>query len=146
MERLPADQFELEVIALTRGSAGSSLYKQGAWSHRASKAVSVIDTVGAGDAFSAALVMSLLHRRPLEEIHDLAVYVAQFVCSQAGATPWLPDTLRKRLGTQRNLFGAAVWRDHVDLNVGSTRREIDVVADFGAQFHLPVIVQGRTLC
>jgi fructokinase len=50
----------------------------------------VVDTVGAGDSFTAALCVGLLQRRPLTEINDLANRVAAFVCSQKGATPVLP--------------------------------------------------------
>jgi fructokinase len=52
------------------------------------------DTIGAGDAFTAALVMGLLQNRPLYEINERANQVAAFVCSQSGATPLLPDEFK----------------------------------------------------
>jgi fructokinase len=56
----------------------------------------VVDTVGAGDAFTAALTMGLLNKLDLDEVHIFAAQVARFVCSHAGATPALPTDLRNR--------------------------------------------------
>ena len=52
------------------------------------------DTIGAGDAFTAALVVGYLAGRPLDEINRLANEVAAFVCSRPGGMPTLPDSLR----------------------------------------------------
>ncbi|HEX7654779.1 MAG TPA: carbohydrate kinase [Verrucomicrobiae bacterium] len=93
MEAL-ASRFELQLVALTRAERGSLLYQGGQWSELPGRAFQVVDTVGAGDAFTAALVMGLLHRYPLQEIHRVADSVATFVCSHHGATPELPPTLR----------------------------------------------------
>jgi fructokinase len=54
----------------------------------------VRDTVGAGDAFTATLLVGLLERRPLVEISARANAVAAYVCSQPGATPPIPPELR----------------------------------------------------
>jgi fructokinase len=92
IERL-ALMFGLQVVALTRGPAGSLLFQEGQWSDCPSKPIEVVDTVGAGDAFTAALVMGLLCRMPLDEINFRADAVARYVCSRAGATPPLPKEL-----------------------------------------------------
>lgn len=89
-----ADRFGLSLIALTRGAHGSLLLADGAWSDHPGQAVAVRDTIGAGDAFSAALVVGSLTGRPLGEINGHANDVASFVCSQAGGTPRLPESLR----------------------------------------------------
>jgi len=87
--------FDLRVVALTCGPRGSVLFtKDGVFEH-AGVPVDVVDTVGAGDAFTAALVMGLLAGRPLDEINDRANRLAAFVCSQPGATPPLPAHLRQ---------------------------------------------------
>ena len=54
----------------------------------------VVDTVGAGDAFSAALALGMLAGYDLDRLNDYANRVAAFVCSRAGATPPIPDDLR----------------------------------------------------
>ena len=77
------------VVALTRGACGSLLYlpSDDRWSDCPSRPVEVVDTVGAGDSFTAALVLGLLHNLDLDEINFVANEVARYVCSQAGATP-----------------------------------------------------------
>jgi fructokinase len=54
----------------------------------------VCDTIGAGDSFTAALVVGRLAGRPLDEINRHANEVAAFVCSRPGGTPSLPDALK----------------------------------------------------
>jgi fructokinase len=99
IERLAQD-FNLQVVALTRGPNGSLLYRKEEqeehWSDCVSRPVEVVDTVGAGDSFTAALVLGLLHKMDLDEINDLANDVARFVCSQPGATPILPKEFARR--------------------------------------------------
>jgi len=95
MEKLAQD-FGLRHVALTRGPNGSLLYQLGRWSMQPPPPVQVVDTVGAGDSFTAALVMGLLAEMDLDAIHAAAAEVAGYVCSQAGATPVLPPQLRER--------------------------------------------------
>jgi fructokinase len=85
----------LRLVALTRGAAGSVLAAAGRTSERPAQAAAVVDTVGAGDAFTAALIIGLLRGRPLEAIHDHASRLAAFVCGQRGATPPIPAHLRE---------------------------------------------------
>jgi fructokinase len=89
--------FDLRIVALTRGDCGSLLYRGGQWSEQPHKPITVADTVGAGDSFSAALVTGLLVEMDLDEVHNFASDVARFVCSQPGAMPVLPSEFRKRL-------------------------------------------------
>ncbi len=87
-----AETFDLQLVALTRGPQGSLLFdrKGKRWSDCASRPVKVADTVGAGDSFTAALVLGLLHKMDLDEINSIANEVARYVCSQPGAMPTLP--------------------------------------------------------
>jgi fructokinase len=89
-----AERFDLLLVAFTRGERGSLLYQRGDWSDRPGQKLDIVDTIGAGDAFTAALVMGLLNQFSLEDIHQIAADVAAFVCSQPGATPILPAELR----------------------------------------------------
>ena len=50
--------------------------------------------VGLGDAFTAAAATGLLRGHDLERINDFANAVAGYVCSQPGATPEIPPSLR----------------------------------------------------
>ncbi|MDB5338009.1 MAG: sugar kinase, ribokinase [Planctomycetaceae bacterium] len=91
-------RYGLRLVALTRGGDGSSLCNKWRVSHHPGHRVEqVADTVGAGDSFTAALVMGLLHQDDLDVIHDRAARLASFVCTQRGATPRIPDGLRSKL-------------------------------------------------
>ena len=89
-----ATMFGLSMIALTRGAGGSLLMADGIWSDDPGRPVAVSDTIGAGDAFTAALVVGRLAGRSLDAINRHASEVAAFVCSQPGGTPTLPEALR----------------------------------------------------
>jgi fructokinase len=91
MAQLP----RLRVIALTRGAQGSTLFDRDLPQGHTlpARQVTVKDTVGAGDAFTAALVAGILKGRNLATMHEHAVEVAAFVCWQSGATPKLPAAL-----------------------------------------------------
>ena len=92
-----AQTFSLRLVALTRGANGSLLYEEeGRWSDCPSRPVKVVDTVGAGDSFTAALVLGLLRKMDLDEINALANEVARYVCSRKGATPSLPAKFARR--------------------------------------------------
>jgi len=89
-----AGRFGLKVVAVTRGTGGSLLFADGAWSDHPGVRVEVVDTIGAGDAFTAAMTVGLLAGRPLDEINHRANAVAAFVCTRPGGTPALPESLR----------------------------------------------------
>jgi fructokinase len=88
------DRFELRAVALTKGANGSVLLAGGKILSRSVPPQAVVDTVGAGDAFTAALAMGLLRGCDLAEIHRIASETAGYVCSCPGATPALPEHLR----------------------------------------------------
>ena len=87
------ESYGLRLIALTRGAKGSRLYGPAGDSAHPGFPAAIIDTVGAGDAFTAAITLGLLHNRPLDTINEHANRVAAYVCSQSGATPGIPDSL-----------------------------------------------------
>jgi len=88
------DRYDLRLVVLTKGSAGSRLYTGDRDSvHQGIPVAAVADTVGAGDAFTAATVVGVLKGDDLDEINDHANRVAAYVCSQKGATPELPAEL-----------------------------------------------------
>jgi fructokinase len=95
IERL-ARTFNLKLVALTRGPNGSLLYQEGRCSDCPSRPAKVVDTVGAGDSFTAALVLGLLRKMDLDEINAIANDVARYVCSQAGATPSMPAEFARK--------------------------------------------------
>ncbi len=95
-----AKKFSLRLVALTRGPAGSLLFQGGNWSDCPSVPIQIVDTVGAGDAFTAALVMGLLQKMGLDEVNSFADEVARHVCSSTGATPPLPERFSLRFSAR----------------------------------------------
>ncbi len=86
-------RFALSLIALTKGGQGSLLFTPETHSIQPGLPVEVADTVGAGDAFTAALAMGLLAGLDLDVIGAHANRVASYVCTQHGATPPMPPEL-----------------------------------------------------
>jgi fructokinase len=65
--RALSERFDLRLAALTRGICGSLLVaSDGVWESSAPR-TEVADTVGAGDAFAAALLVGILAGRSLDE-------------------------------------------------------------------------------
>ncbi len=84
-------RYSLQLVALTRGCEGSLLLDAfGQSSDLPGVPITVEDTVGAGDAFTAALAIGLLMKLSLVDLHTWASDFAAFVCTQAGATPEIP--------------------------------------------------------
>jgi fructokinase len=84
----------LGLAVLTRGEKGSLILSPDTVSDLPGESVQVVDTIGAGDAFTAALVLGHLKQWPLDEINRYAAAVAAHVCSQPGAMPEMPGELR----------------------------------------------------
>ena len=59
------------------------------------------DTIGAGDAFTAAVALGLWAGQPLGRINDAANKLAAYVCSRPGATPHVPAEYRSWLEDKR---------------------------------------------
>lgn len=81
------ERYPLRLIALTKGGRGSRLRGRAGDSVHPGFAVSVVDTVGAGDSFTAAVIVGLLDGQSLDEINERANRVASLVCGHAGAVP-----------------------------------------------------------
>ena len=91
-------RYELQVVALTRGSEGATLLTRDTIDHCPAPPTSVKDTVGAGDAYTAAMIVGLQNGWSLPKVNQQAVRVAAYVCSQSGATPDLPRELVQSFG------------------------------------------------
>jgi len=86
------EQFGLDLVVMTRGADGALLVSQTEIVAQPGIPTTVRDTVGAGDAFTAALAMGLLRGESLSEIARNACKIAAAVCAQPGAVPELPTT------------------------------------------------------
>lgn len=91
------ERFSLKNVIFTQGSLCSEVYgPEGLLSHRDTPKVKVVDTVGAGDSFTATYIMARLEGKPVEDAHSLAVELAAYVCTCSGAINSVPESLKKR--------------------------------------------------
>ena len=86
-------RFNLRLVIYTCGANGSYVISEEGVSSQPTPKVSVVDTVGAGDSFTASFCAALINGFPISEAHAIAVKVAAFVCTQQGAMPILPRNL-----------------------------------------------------
>jgi fructokinase len=77
----------LELVAMTRGAEGALLVSKDVVVSQPGIPTKIVDTVGAGDSFAAALIIGLLQGEAHETILRKACEVASAVCSQSGAVP-----------------------------------------------------------
>lgn len=81
------DAHAIERICVTAGAAGAGLLWDGEWYWESGRRVTVQDTVGAGDAFLAALLSATLRDGAPRKALAAACRIGEFVATQPGATP-----------------------------------------------------------
>ena len=101
------------LVVVTDGADGADGYRHtGPPEHRPGRRVDVVDTIGAGDAFTAGLLTGLVRRRlhrngrigsisegTLADILDEAILISAITCERAGADPPRLDELSPVLRT-----------------------------------------------
>jgi fructokinase len=85
------------MVAMTLGPHGSRLSTRCETSEHPGFPIKLVDTVGAGDAFTAGMVHAYLRGAPLREVAEIGNLCGSFVASQSGATPPLPPELIERI-------------------------------------------------
>lgn len=81
------ERYDLQLVILTKGADGSEVITATEAIPQTVGKVEVVDTVGAGDSFTAAFVVSYLRGDSLSEAQRLANETAAYVCSCKGAMP-----------------------------------------------------------
>jgi fructokinase len=81
------DILGLKLVCITRGAKGSLIVSADETSEHPGYRIHVADTVGAGDAFTAALVYHYLRRASVPTLNEAANRMGAWVSSQVGATP-----------------------------------------------------------
>lgn len=84
----------LQMVAVTRGGRGSLLVRREEWSEHPGFPVQVVDQIGAGDAFTAAITHYLLRGAELATLNEAGNRWGAWVASQSGAMPPLPEAVR----------------------------------------------------
>jgi fructokinase len=81
------EAYQLERLIVTRGEHGAFIMtKDGVVNGKPVPVKNLVDTVGAGDAFSAVTIAGILQNKPIQETLDSALAFASKVCEQQGAT------------------------------------------------------------
>ena len=81
------DHYALRLVILTKGADGSEVITADEVIPQPAGEAKVVDTVGAGDSFTAAFVVAYLQGKSLAEAQRLASDTAAYVCSCKGAMP-----------------------------------------------------------
>jgi len=81
------DEFPLQLVCITMGGSGSLLVAREAFDQHPGVPVQVADTIGAGDAFTAALTTYYLKGAPLPVLNEAGNRWGSWVASQSGAMP-----------------------------------------------------------
>jgi len=82
------DQYALKIVAITRGDKGSELYtKEGHFQAKINRVSSIVDTVGAGDAYSSMLAVGIIKGWEPARILSIASMFASRICEIRGAIP-----------------------------------------------------------
>jgi len=92
--RALASRLGVELVCVTKGNRGSLLATPRQAVEHPGFPVPVVDTVGAGDAFAAAVACCWGLHMGLEKISEVANRWAGWVASQHGAMPPIEDALR----------------------------------------------------
>lgn len=79
--------FNLKFVILTKGGDGSEVVLEDKVHISRPGKIDIVDTVGAGDSFTAAFILAYLRGESLEKAHTLATEVSSYVCTKAGAMP-----------------------------------------------------------
>lgn len=79
--------FGLRLVILTKGPEGSEVITADKVIPQGVDDVEIVDTVGAGDSFTAAFTVAYLRGDTLVEAQRLASATASYVCSRKGAMP-----------------------------------------------------------
>ncbi len=92
------DRWNVERVVVTLGKEGSVCFSGGKEYRQSSGKVRVVDTVGAGDSFSAAFLDSLARGYDERKAMERASLLADYVVAHEGATPDYDESIRKALG------------------------------------------------
>lgn len=91
------EKFDIDTFIYTCGEKGSDIFYKGEHSFVPTPKVNVVDTVGAGDSFTATFIALTVQGVDFRIAHQTAAEVAGYVCTQHGAMPVLSPELKKKV-------------------------------------------------
>lgn len=93
-----SSRYAIETICITLGGQGCALFSRGKMIVVPGFPIKVVDTVGAGDAFTAGFLHGLVHNWPLAQTAKFANALGSIVASRATAIPdWAPEEVQAML-------------------------------------------------
>ena len=95
-----AAAYGCRMVCVTRGCDGAAMWHRGAWTEHPGFEVAVADTVGAGDAFLAAVLRGLLGGADDRALVERANLLGAYVATQAGAVPAHRDDAIARIAAR----------------------------------------------
>ncbi|MFW6456784.1 MAG: carbohydrate kinase family protein [Planctomycetota bacterium] len=87
------EDYEIDLLCITRGEDGCELYTSDSTAEAAAPSTSIVDTVGAGDAFCAGLTVNYLEGKDLQSIARGANLMGAYVAGCRGAMPDVPENI-----------------------------------------------------
>ena len=93
-----AKEFGIKLICITRGGDGAWVYSNKTWYKQEAPKVNAVDTIGAGDSFSAAFLHTYLRTQDIQKALKIAVQVGAFIATQPGAVAEYSYEIKEVLG------------------------------------------------
>lgn len=110
------ERYPVQLICVTMGARGSLLATRSEFHRHPGLAVQMKDTVGAGDAFTAALAHYYLEHAPLPILNEAGNRWGAWVASQSGGMPPLSKetlaTIRSEINSHRIPSAAGFLQEH----------------------------------
>jgi fructokinase len=89
------DKYRLSLICLTKGEEGSLIINASSYNESPAFPYGVVDRVGAGDSFTAAMIILYLKGSTLSDISEYANKLASWVTSKKGGAPVYDSEIKK---------------------------------------------------
>lgn len=97
VKRVLADHAQIQLVIVTKGADGCSIYNRSGIYHIPAPEITVADTVGAGDSFSASFLYCYSAGYDLNESATIANTIAGFVASNHGPIPDYTQEIKNML-------------------------------------------------
>ena len=91
------EEFPLQLVCVTMGGSGSLLVTREGFDEHRGISIDIADTIGAGDAFTAALTSYYLQGAPLKVLNEAGNRWGSWVASQVGGMPTLSEEPREEI-------------------------------------------------
>jgi fructokinase len=95
-----SDDYKIDVVIVTAGDKGCHIWENGLITHVPAVPVHVVDTVGAGDAFSAAFMHTYFISKDAVKAAAMANLVGSYVAGSKGPIPDYTSELQRKLALE----------------------------------------------